>query len=358
MLQHVLAVAGTVAHAAQQLDQIRVHAVHVGLQNGALAVLLDLVFNLTLRLLNRLLDSGRVDSAVLNQALQRNAGNLTLDRVVAGKGNRLRGVVDNQVDAGQRLQGADVASLAADDAALHLVVWQRHNRDGHLADIVGSALLNGGGDDLLGLLLGFVLKLLLVGVDLDRLLVHQLVFQVGKQVLLGLLGGVAGDLFQRLKLLGLDLVGLAQLGLCLLDAVLQGVFLLLQVIHLAVDGFFLLLDASFQALHLVAALLDFLFYLVALLVDLVLCLHQRLFFLDLSVLDGVADDAFCLFLGGAKLGLRHLFAVLDSQRERHRDACCQRNEDAGQITDHRTHENVLPPLSICPRVSARNTFRL
>ena len=81
--------------------------------------------------------------------------------------------------------------------------------------------------------------------------------------------------------------------------------------------------------------------------DFVLCLHQRLFFLDLSVLDGIADDAFCFLLSGAKLGFRHLFAVLDSQRECDRCACCQCNQDADKISKNRVHGTVIPPSIVC-----------
>ena len=53
-------------------------------------------------------------------------GDLAADRVEAADEHRLGRVIDDQVDARGLLQGADVAALAADDAALHLV-----RRDGH-----------------------------------------------------------------------------------------------------------------------------------------------------------------------------------------------------------------------------------
>ena len=46
---------------------------------------------------------------------------LAADRVEAAEQHRLGGVVDDQVDPGDLLEGADVAALAADDPALHVV---------------------------------------------------------------------------------------------------------------------------------------------------------------------------------------------------------------------------------------------
>lgn len=57
VLQYVLTVAGTVSHAPQQLDHIRVHTVNVGLQNRTLTVLLDFVFDFTLCFFYRFLDA-------------------------------------------------------------------------------------------------------------------------------------------------------------------------------------------------------------------------------------------------------------------------------------------------------------
>ena len=63
-----------------------------------------------------------------DQLLQRQPADLAADRVEAGQQHGLGGVVDDQVDAGDRLEGADVAALAADDAALHVVAGQVQHR--------------------------------------------------------------------------------------------------------------------------------------------------------------------------------------------------------------------------------------
>ena len=52
-------------------------------------------------------------------------------------------VVDHEVDAGDLLEGADVATLAADDAALEVIGGNVHGGNGDLGGVVGGAALNG-----------------------------------------------------------------------------------------------------------------------------------------------------------------------------------------------------------------------
>ncbi len=77
--------------------------------------------------------------------------------------DRLGRVVDDEVDAGGLLEGPDVASLAADDPALHLVRRQVDDRDGVLGRVVGGDPLDGGHDDVASPILG-----VLAGRPLDR----------------------------------------------------------------------------------------------------------------------------------------------------------------------------------------------
>ena len=106
-------------------------------------------------------------------------------------------VVDDQVDAGRLLEGADVAPLAADDPALHLVVRQVH--DGHrvLGGVVRGDPLHRGQDDVAGLLGG-----LLAGPPLDRpgeldRVVLGLLADRLEEERLGVLGRHAADLLER-----------------------------------------------------------------------------------------------------------------------------------------------------------------
>ena len=143
MVQHVLAVGGTVLLAAQDLDELRVQVVHTGLVAGPLALLPDGAVYLLPGLLHHVLDAGGVDAPVYDQLLQSQSGNLPADGIEAGDGDGLGGVVDDQVHAGDGLQGPDVPALPANDAALHLIVGQGHHGDGGLGGVVGSAPLDG-----------------------------------------------------------------------------------------------------------------------------------------------------------------------------------------------------------------------
>ena len=111
------------------------------------------------RLLERLLDRGGVDSAVLDEPLEGDPGDLAPHRVERGDGNRLGSVVDDEVDPGHRLEGADVPTLAADDPALHLVGWQLDDRDRRLGHHLRGEALDGGGQDATGPPVGFLARL-------------------------------------------------------------------------------------------------------------------------------------------------------------------------------------------------------
>ena len=241
VLQHVLAIAGAVMETAQQLLQLGMQAADAGLQHGALALGADDGIHLPLGLLHHLLDVGGMDAAVGDELLQCKACHLAAHRLEAGHRDGLGGIVDNEIGAGQRLDGADVAALAADDAALHLVIGQGYHTDGDLGHMVGGAALDGGGHDLAGAGVGLFLGACFDLLDLQGSLVGDLGLHLCDQVLLGLVGGEAGDTLQHLRLAALD-----ELDLLLLtvgSSVLGGqcFFLLLDLLGLMIEILFLLL---------------------------------------------------------------------------------------------------------------------
>ena len=99
MRQDVLPVAGAELQPAEQLHQLRVQRVHVGLEQRLLALLHDVVVDLGLGLVVGLLDPGRVDAPVRDQLLERQPGDLAPHRVEAGQHDGRRRLVDDQVDA-------------------------------------------------------------------------------------------------------------------------------------------------------------------------------------------------------------------------------------------------------------------
>jgi hypothetical protein len=129
VVEHVLPVAGAELEAPEGLDELGRHPVHVGVEAGLLAGLLHGGLDLGLGLRVHLLDARRVDAAVGDELGEREPRDLATHTVEAREHDGLGGVVDDAVDAGDGLERADVAPLAADDAALHVVGRQRH--DGH-----------------------------------------------------------------------------------------------------------------------------------------------------------------------------------------------------------------------------------
>ena len=196
VVQHVLAVGGAEPQPAQQLDEVRVEAGDVRLVGDLLPLLPHHLLQLGPGLLDDLLDPGRVDAAVLQQLGQRPPGDFPPDRVEAGDGHRLRRVVDDQVDPGRLLQGADVASLAADDPPLHVVRGERDDGDGRLGDVVGGDPLDGRRQHLAGAALGLLVQFevdLVQAADGHR---PRLRLHLAHQLVARLVGGQAGDPLQ------------------------------------------------------------------------------------------------------------------------------------------------------------------
>ena len=344
VVEHVLAKAGAVVLAAQQLHQLGVEAMDVGLKHGPLALGADDSVHLPLGLLHHLLNAGGVDAPVQDELFQGQPGDLPAHRVEAGHGDGLGGVVDDEVHPRHRLQGADVAALPADDAALHLVVGQGHHGHGGLRHMVGGAALDGQGD----LLPGVGLRLLLVAglnlLELQRLLMGDIVLQLLDEVALGLLHRQAGDALQQLQLAVFQPVQLLLFLLQLGDASVHVFLFALQVFQLSVQVLLLGVDPVLLALDLIAAVLDLLVELAAGLEDFLLGLHGGLPLFALGALDGVVDDTAGLLLGGADFplggGLPPLVAGHKAQGK-----ADQPRRDGDDDRDIRWHLSSTPPAS-------------
>ena len=200
-----------------------------------LALLLDLLFQVGLDRLDDVLDAGRVDAPVGDELLDGQAGQLAADGVEARQDDRLGRVVDDDVDAGGHLQGADVAALAADDPPLHVVRRQVDDRDRRFDDVLGGRALDGVGQDLPGRDGGLFAGLLLDPADGADGLQAGLLLDLLDQHGLGFFLGHAGD---PLELLDALLDGLGDLGLFDLEVLLllgELALLLGEIALLALD---------------------------------------------------------------------------------------------------------------------------
>jgi len=268
---------------------------------------------------------GGMDAAIGNELLQGQTGHLPAHRLKAGHRNGLGGIVDNEIRAGEGLQRTDVAALAADDTALHLVIGQGNHTDGNLSHMVCGAALDGGGHNLPGALVSLVLGTGLQLLDLHGGLVGDLRLHLLDQVLLGLVGGEAGNALQHLSLAALDELDLI---LFLEDSVVllgKSLLLLLNGIGLSIDVLFLLLQTALLLLQVRSALLDFLLVIRTVFQDLFLCLQKHLALLALGAFDGLVYDALCFILGADDLLFRYLLAVLNADREANHERDDSRN---------------------------------
>src|SRR3954453_13623984 len=196
VLEDVLPVARPEPEAAEDLDQPLVDVAAVGLEDGLLAGLLDDLFDLRLRLVVHLLDPRRMDAAVLDQLRQRQLRDLAPDPVEGREHDRLRGVVDDHVDPGEVLEGPNVAALAADDPALHVVGRQLDQGDRGLGCVIRGHALESVGDEVPRAPLGLAPRLLLGLAHVARELVPDQLLRALEQVRLRLVDGHARDPLQ------------------------------------------------------------------------------------------------------------------------------------------------------------------
>ena len=217
VVQHVLAVRGAVAQAAQRAHELGVQVVDAGVERGLLARFLDALVHERLGLAEHLLDARRMDAAVGHEVLHRHAADLATDRVEARDGHALRGVVDDEVRAGQLLERADVAALAADDTSLEVVGGDMDGGHGGFGRVVGRHALDGEAEDGASLLVGLRLRARLGIADDGRGLVRHLVLEGVEQLRLRLVRRHAGHALEAVVHLprGLFEIAFAALELAL-----------------------------------------------------------------------------------------------------------------------------------------------
>src|SRR5665213_991211 len=121
VVEHVLVVGKPVLELPEELDDLGVEPVDVELVYGVLPGLRGRQVYLVLRALNELLDARRVDASVLDEGLERVAGDLAPHGVERREQDELGRLVDLERHARRRLEGLDVAPFPADQPALHVL---------------------------------------------------------------------------------------------------------------------------------------------------------------------------------------------------------------------------------------------
>ena len=311
MVQHVLAERGAIAQTSQGVDELRVEIVDARIERGLLAGLVHPLVHQLDGLVVHLLDARGMDAPVGDEVLHGDAADLAAHRVEAGDGDALRRVVDDEVRAGQLLERADVAALAADDAALQIVGGDMDGGHRALGGVVGGHALDGEAQDLAGLLVRLGLGTRLGITDDDGRFAGDLVVDSLQQLLFGLLGAHARSALEGLVDLDLGLLamaldgvfGLFDVALAALDLSLQRRELVLagiQRLDAAIEGFLALGDAVLGGAHLAHALLVLLLHLLLVAKGLVLGFHGGFTSERLGLLLGILDQA--CGLAGSVLG--------------------------------------------------------
>src|SRR5438093_5375837 len=236
MFQDVLPVGRPVLHPADEFHQLGMHAANAGVVDRLLAGLGDAGVHVAFGLLDDLLDPSRMDAPIGNEAFERETPDFTPHRLEARHHDGVRGVVDDHVDAGRRLERADVAPLAPDDPAPYLTRGQPDPRYARLCGLLGRDALDRQGNDLLCFPVGVLPGLLRDVAPEGPRFVARLALETRDQLALGLLRGQAGDLFEpRADLL----LAFAQNAAALLELLLE----LAQLLFATVDAGDLLVEA-------------------------------------------------------------------------------------------------------------------
>ena len=144
--EHVLAVARAELQASHQPENLGVEVVQAELERDRPALFAHLVVGFVLDLLDDLFDTGRMDPSVDDQPFDGFLRDLAPIGIETRQDDRARRIVDNEIDAGRQLEGADVAPLAADDAALEIVAREIDHRHRGLDGVLGGRALNRLGD--------------------------------------------------------------------------------------------------------------------------------------------------------------------------------------------------------------------
>ena len=212
MVQHVLPVAGAEFQPAHEPQDLRMEIVEPELERHRGAFLAHRLVGFVLDLLHDLFDARRVDASIGDEALDGLLGDLAPVRIEAGQDDGAGRVVDDQVDAGRQLERADVASLAADDAALQIVAGQIDDRHGRLDRVLRRAALDRFGDVVLGAVGGRFARFRVEPLQQVRGVVPRVAFDLLQQQLLGFLGRQARHALELVLLLRHELLVFGRRG--------------------------------------------------------------------------------------------------------------------------------------------------
>jgi hypothetical protein len=170
--------------------------------------------------------------------------------------DRIRGVVHQDLDAGEGLKRSNIAALLADHPPFVLFVGQRHMAHGGRFDLLGGIALDGSGDDLARFALGFRFGALL---DLPDLLGEEalgFLLDLADEQLFHLFCRQPRELFEALALPNEKGFPLRDELVQSLEIILEGLFHAQQLDALLLETLFFLEQARFESLQLLFLALE------------------------------------------------------------------------------------------------------
>ena len=143
MVQHVLAERRAEAKAAERTHELGVQIVDANVERSLLARILHLLIDLLFGLRIHLFDARRMDAAVGDEVFHGDAADFATNRIEARDRDAFGRIVDQKVDAGELLEGTDVATLASDDAALQIIGGNMDGLHRGFSGMIGRDALDG-----------------------------------------------------------------------------------------------------------------------------------------------------------------------------------------------------------------------
>ena len=295
VLQHILSIACPVFQTAQDFYQFRIHAPDTALHNSLFTGFADSLIHIFLCLGHHFFNPCRMDSSILHKAFQCQPCHLTADRIEAGKNDRFRRIINDQIHTGQGFNGPDITAFPADNAAFHFFIRKGNDGNRGFGNRIRRIPLNGGSDDFPGLGICCILGFFHSTADADRLFMGQLFIHSGQDHISGLIAGKLGNFFQFFLLLFIETIQLFLLGLYLVFLFVQLGFPLFQVAASPVQIIFLLHKTLFVLLQFITALFVFLFHIFTKFVDFFTGLYNGFLLQRFRFPRSIIQHFFCFF---------------------------------------------------------------
>ena len=257
MFQYVLAIAGTILQTAQQSDQFRVQTMDTRFKGCLFSGVLDPLFHFPLRFFDSFFNPCGMNAAITDQFFQGNPGDFPSNRIKTGDKDRFRGIVNNQINPGQRFQGPNVSALPANNSPFHFVVGQTHYRNSGFCSMISSTALNRQRNNFTGFFLGFFLRLVLQIFDQNCHFMTGFLLNIGKQNCFGFFLCQTGQTFQFVDLLLKQFIDLRLFAVYFQFTFADILFLFLHGLNFSIQVLFFLLQAAFHPLNFGAAFLEF-----------------------------------------------------------------------------------------------------